>query len=504
MFDDQTFQKLVEADNLTGEVVASNSFIIEVKGLEGVRLGAEVLFEDGQHGLVREAYGDRVILFNITSEKMKPGTLAVVASDLLSVPVGKELVGRVVSPMGEPLDGKGPISAKARSGVFNPAPGIMARSMLNEQLASGVAAVDMFFPVVLGQRIAILGDSKSGKSTFLSQLSANQQGSDRIVVYVLIGKRKIDIETLLGGLEESGAMDHTIVVLADIFDSLTLSYLAPYAACSMAEYLWKNGQDTVIIYDDLSSHAEAYRQLSLLQEVDPGRDSYPGDMFYAHSSLLERAGKLKSNMKTLTSLPVIVTPNDDITAYLSTSIMSITDGQIIFDLGVFRKGIRPAVNAGLSVSRVGGQAQTGRQKRLSGTLFKKLARYHQAEEFSHFGSSLSFEASIDLLIGQQIYDALQQPPSERHSLVEQQLILETIILGGGKMNIDVAGLKIEAHTVADQIKDEKDFDAHEEALLKKFGTPIEPPKKPGEKKDEAAAAPAPQAAKPEEATHAKS
>jgi F-type H+-transporting ATPase subunit alpha len=496
VFDNQAFQKLVEANQLTGEVVASNSFIIEVKGLEGVRLGAQVLFEDGQRGMVREAYGDRVILFNIISEKMEPGTLAVVESDLLSVPVGKELVGRVISPMGIALDGKGTISTKEQSGIFNPAPGIMARSMLNEQLASGVTAVDMFFPVVLGQRIAILGDSKSGKSTFLSQLSANQAGTDRIVVYVLIGKRKIDIETLLAGLEASGAMDHTIVVLADIFDSLTLSYLAPYAACAMAEYLWNSGQDVVIIYDDLSSHAEAYRQLSLLQEVDPGRDSYPGDMFYAHSSLLERAGKLKSNMKTLTALPVIVTPNDDITAYLSTSIMSITDGQIIFDLGVFRQGIRPAVNAGLSVSRVGGQAQTGRQKRLSGSLFKNLANYHQAEEFSHFGSSLSFEATVDLLLGKQIYAALQQPPEERHSLVEQQLILETILLGKGQMEIDVAALKLEARKIADQVKDEKDFDELEAALLKKYGMTVAAPKKLGSDQKSPAEKPVADAPKP--------
>lgn len=467
MFDNPAFQRLVEADNLTGEVVAVNSFIIEVKGLEGVRLGAQVLFEDGQHGMVREAYGDRVILFNIDSERMAPGTLAVVESDVLSVPVGKNLVGRVITPMGKPLDDKGALRTTATSGVFNPAPGIMARSMLNEQLASGVTAVDMFFPVVLGQRIAILGDSKSGKSTFLSQLSANQEGTDRIVVYVLIGKRKVDIEILLAGLRESGAMDHTIVVLADIFDSLTQSYLAPYAACAMAEHLWYSGQDVVIIYDDLSSHAEAYRQLSLLQEVDPGRDSYPGDMFYAHSSLLERAGKLLDNGKTLTALPVVLTPNDDITAYLSTSIMSITDGQIILDLGVFRRGIRPAVNAGLSVSRVGGQAQTNRQKRLSGTLFKMLSNYKQAEEFSHFGSSLSKDAQIDLTIGKQIYEALQQPPEERLSLVEQQLILETILLGGGVASIDVAGLKEAAKKLGAHVKDEKDFDRIEAELLKK-------------------------------------
>lgn len=468
MFDNQTFQKLVEADNLTGEVVASNSFIIEVKGLEGVRLGAQVLFEDGQHGMVREAYGDRVILFNIDSEKMEPGTLAVVENDVFSVPVGKGLVGRVVSPMGKPLDGKGAIRSTEVSSVFNPAPGIMARSMLNEQLASGVTAVDMFFPVVLGQRIAVLGDSKSGKSTFLSQLSANQAGTDRIVVYVLVGKRKVDVESLLAGLRTSGAMDHTIVVLADIFDSLTLSYLAPYAGCAMAEHLWYSGQDVIIVYDDLSSHAEAYRQLSLLQEVDPGRDSYPGDMFYAHSSLLERAGKLAKNDKTLTSLPVVLTPNDDITAYLSTSIMSITDGQIIFDLSVFRQGIRPAVNAGLSVSRVGGQAQTKRQKRLSGTLFKTLAKYHQAEEFSHFGSSLSKEASIDLLLGKQIYEALNQPPEDMLTLTQQQLLLETILLGAGGVEIDVKALKEEVKKFRDELKEDKDFDTMETELLKKY------------------------------------
>jgi F-type H+-transporting ATPase subunit alpha len=233
----------------------------------------------------------------------------------------------------------------------------------------------------------------------------------------------------------------------------------------MAENLWNAGRDVIIIYDDLSSHAEAYRQLSLLQEVDPGRDSYPGDMFYAHSSLLERAGKLATTNKTLTALPVVITPNDDITAYLSTSIMSITDGQIIFDLEVFRKGIRPAVNAGLSVSRVGGQAQTKRRKRLSGTLFKKLAKYHQAEEFSHFGASLSKEAAVDLLMGKQIYAAMQQPPEERHSLAEQQLVLETILLGEGKTEIDVASLKQSAKKMAAEAKEDADYDRIEKQLF---------------------------------------
>jgi F-type H+-transporting ATPase subunit alpha len=470
VFDNAVFQKLVEAENLTGEVVAVNRFLIEVKGLEGVRVGAQVLFQDGQRGMVREAYGDRVILYNIDTEDLALGTLAVVEYDAVSIPVGEGLIGRVLDAMGRPIDGKGAVKATKRSGIFTPAPGIMDRKMLDEQLASGVTAVDSFFPIVLGQRIAILGDSKAGKSTFLSQLSANQEGTDRIVVYVLVGKRKVDVERLLRGLNESGAMEHTIVVQADIFDSLTQSYLAPYAACAMAEELWYNGnRDVIIIYDDLSSHAEAYRQLSLLQETDPGRDSYPGDIFYTHSSLLERAGKLLTNDKTLTSLPVVLTPNDDITAYLSTNIMSITDGQIIFDLGYFRKGIRPAVNAGLSVSRVGGQAQTKRQKQLSTALFKALAKYKQADEFSHFSSQLSAETRLDLQRGKHLYQALGQTPEELFSLVEQQLMLETIMLPTDDQSIDIAGLRKAVKEVAASVKSEEDYDKTEADLLKKFG-----------------------------------
>ncbi len=461
MFDNQTFQQLVEAGNLTGEVVGVNGFIVEIRGLEGVRLGAQVLFEDGQRGFVREVNGPKALLFNIDTEEVALGTLVVVQSELMKVPVGEALIGRVVSPLGEPLDGKGPISYAGTSGLFNPAPGIMARKELNEQLETGVSFVDMFFPVVLGQRIAILGDTKSGKTTYLAQMTMNQAGKDRIVVYVLIGKRRVDIENLLTKLDESGAINHTIVVIANIFDSLTQSYLAPYAGCSMAEYLWHLGKDVIIVYDDLSAHAEAYRQLSLLQEVDPGRDSYPGDIFYAHSSLLERAGRMLDTGKTLTSLPVILTPNNDITAYLSTSVMSITDGQIIFDLEAFREGVRPAVNAGLSVSRVGGQAQTKRQKRLSAALFKKLAKYHQAEEFSHFGSSLSAEARVDLQLGKTLYEALLQPPDEIFSLVEQQLMLETIMKGEGKIKIDVKLLKQAVRNEAPKVKAEEDFDALE-------------------------------------------
>lgn len=480
MFDNAEFQKLVEADNLTGEVVATNRFLVEVKGLEGVRIGAQILFEDGQRGFVREAYGDKVILYNIDSESLTLGTLAVVQHDLLQIPVGHELVGRVVNPLGEPVDGLGPITASVSSGIFNPAPGIMDRKVLDQQLVSGVTAIDSFFPIVMGQRIAILGDSKSGKSTFLSQMIANQRGTDRIAVYVLVGKRKVDIERLLSELKASGAMENTIVVLANIFDSLTQSYLAPYSGAAMAEYLWQTGEgrDVIIMYDDLSSHAEAYRQLSLLQEVDPGRDSYPGDIFYTHSSLLERAGRLFTNDKTLSSLPVILTPNDDITAYLSTNVMSITDGQIIFDLGYFRKGVRPAVNAGLSVSRVGGQAQNKRQKQLSTALFKALARYHQADEFSHFSSQLSKETRTDLARGKHLYAALMQPPEELLSLPEQQLMLETIMLSPDDRAIDVMALKKAVKELAPKATDDDSYDALEAQLLDTYGAKPLPVKAP--------------------------
>ena len=251
----------------------------------------------------------------------------------------------------------------------------------------------------------------------------------------------------------------------------------------MAEALWygkgeqgEGGRDVIIMYDDLSSHAEAYRQLSLLQEVDPGRDSYPGDIFYTHSSLLERAGKLLTNGKTLSSLPVVLTPNDDITAYLPTNIMSITDGQIIFDLSYFRKGVRPAVNSGLSVSRVGGQAQNKRQKQLSTSLFKALAKYRQADEFSHFSSQLSAETRADLARGKHLYAALQQPPEELHSLAEQQLMLEVIMNSPDDRPIDVAGLKKAVKEPAAQITNDGDYDTIEQDLFQRFAATPLPPK----------------------------
>lgn len=465
MFDDTTFQKLVAAEHSTGEVIGVDRFIVTAKGLNGVGVGAQVVFESGQRGIVREVGAEDVLILNLEAENTKLGQLVVLQDNSFTTPVGEGLIGRVVDPLCRPLDGKGSIHLQSTWPVYNRAPGILERSILKDQLPSGVTVVDTLFPVVLGQRIAVLGDTKSGKSTFLLQLGVNQTGSDRIVVYVLIGKRRVEIDRTISTLIETGAIQNSIVVVADIFDSLAQSYIAPYVGCSIAEYLWYNGRDVVIIYDDLSSHAKVYREVSLLAEANPGRDSYPGDMFYAHSSLLERAGKLASNGKTLTALPTVVTPSDDITAYLPTSIMSITDGQIIFDLSTFRQNIRPAVNVGLSVSRVGGRALGARQKTITDVIFKKLAEYRQASEFAHFGSDMAPETKLALEFGKLINDTFHQTPAELYSLIEQELLLSTVLASNAQSRLNIPLLKKQVKDAAPSIHNDADIDALVPQLL---------------------------------------
>ncbi len=448
------------AGNSTGEVVGVERFLVKVKGLDSAPVGALVLFQSGQRGLVREISAAHVFVLNLDGEAMPVGSLAVLQELSLTTPVGEALIGRVITPLCVPLDDKGDLSLGESREVFSIAPGIPERTLLKDQLYSGVTMVDVLFPIVLGQRIAIMGDIKSGKSVFLTQLGLNQQGSDRIVVYVLIGKRRVEIDQLVQSLTESGAIENSIVIVANVFDSLAQSYIAPYVGCAIAEHLWQTvGRDVVIIYDDLSSHAKIYREVSLLARASPGRDSYPGDMFFAHSSLLERAGKLVSNDKTLTALPVVATPGGDITAYLPTSIMSITDGQIIFDLAAFRQNIRPAVSTSLSVSRVGGRAQTSSQKLLSGQLVKWLAAYRQAQEFAHFGSDMSAESKQTLELGRQLYELLRQPPGDRYSITEQYLGLSTVMLGAGQRKLNVQNVKTQAREAAPTLQTDEEIDA---------------------------------------------
>lgn len=466
MHSDRNFKKCVSDGNSTGEIIGVDRYLITIKGLNGSAANAPVLFESGGRGVVRKIIGDTVLVMNLTTENAKIGELAVLENTMLTTRVGVGLVGRVINPLGEPLDGKGPIRFDDQWPIYASAPGITDRTILKDQLSSGVTVVDSLFPIVLGQRIAILGDTKSGKSSFLMQLGVNQKGTDRIVVYVLIGKRRIEIDQTIATLTKTGAIANSIVIVASIFDSLTQSYLAPYIGCAIAEYLWHNeDKDVVIIYDDLSSHAKIYREVALLANTNPGRDSYPGDMFFAHASLLERAGKLNKNNKTLTALPVVITPGDDITAFLPTSIMSITDGQIIFDLSTFRQNIRPAVNTGLSVSRVGGRAQSQRQKILSGTIFKKLAEYRQATEFARFGPDLAPETKIALQLGHLIIEAFRQNSVEHFSLTEQQLVLETVLASAGVHQMNMDRLKELAKKAAHDVHTDDAIDSIVQQLL---------------------------------------
>lgn len=478
MSDNRHFDQLVAAGKPVGEVIAVDRFMIKVRGMQPCNLHALIMFEDGSKGYVHHIYDDHMVILHLGTKTIRVGTTCVIQHEELVTKVGKDFVGRVVSVTGEPLDDKGPIAADGVLPVFAPAPMLYERELLDRPLETGVTILDTLFALMRGQRMAMLGDGKSGKSTLATQLAINQRDTDITTVYVLIAKRRTDIDMLISRLEANDALKKTIVVVSTMSDSLVHSYLAPYVGCAMAEYFWQHlDQDALIIYDDLTAHAHAYREMALLTGSSPGRDSYPGDMFYVHSSLLERAGKLNRNHKTLTSIPMVFAASGDIAAYLPTNVMSITDGQWILDMKIFRDTMRPAVNAGLSVTRVGGRGQTKRQQDQAGRLFKAITAHHTAQEFARFGSELAVSAQTDLVRGELLYKLLNQIPGETYTYKAQTIMLDICLNITLDEQVNVEALKKAALELAATLKDDdSNFDAVRDEAKKRCLVDI--PKKP--------------------------
>jgi F-type H+/Na+-transporting ATPase subunit alpha len=473
MSENRHFDAFVAKGNPVGEVIGVDRFLVRIKGMQPVTAHALVLFEDGSKGFTHHITPDYTIVLHLGATPVRVGTMAVVQHNELVTKVGKDLVGRVISVSGDPIDGKGPISAESTWPIFNSAPMLYERELLNKQLVTGVTVLDEMFPVVRGQRMALIGDSKSGKSALATQVALSQKDTDVVVIYVLIAKRRSDIDQLLNRLEENKAMHKAIVVVSTMFESIVSSYLAPYVAAAMGEYLWqKLGQDVVIIYDDLTSHAQIYREISLLSQTSPGRESYPGDMFYAHSSLLERAGKLSRNHASMTSIPIVLANSGDITAYMPTNIMSITDGQWILDMNIFRDTMRPAVHTGLSVTRVGGVGQSALQHKLVAQTVKAINAFKQAEEFSHFGSELGPEAQKDLERGKNLYALFNQTPNDTFTIYEQCLMLDAVMNLPNNLILDVKKLKENVREAAAKIKSDADFEKVSAELLKKVTSAV--------------------------------
>jgi len=370
-------------------------------------------FDSGEAGLAFNLEEDNVGIIILGSESgIKEGSIVKRTGRILDAPVGEELVGRVIDPLGNPLDGKGPINAKHRSPVEKIAPGIVKRKSVHEPLQTGIKAIDAMIPIGRGQRELIIGDRATGKTTVAIDTILNQRDTDVYCIYVAIGQKKSTTARIIELLEREGAMKYTTVVVASATDPAPLQYLAPFTGCTIGEYFRDNGKHALIVYDDLSKHAEAYRQLSLLVRRPPGREAYPGDVFYLHSRLLERAAKLNDELGagSLTALPIIETKAGDVSAYIPTNVISITDGQIYLEPDLFNKGIRPAINVGLSVSRVGGSAQIKAMKQVAGTLRLDLAQFRELEAFMQFASDLDKATQDTINRGLRLVELLKQGP----------------------------------------------------------------------------------------------
>ncbi len=421
----ENFELNVDIEEI-GKVISFGDGVASVYGLNNVMAGEMVEFETGDKGMVLNLEESSVgIVILGRGENIKEGTSVKRLGKLLQVPVGEGLVGRVVNALGEPIDGKGPIEATEYRFIERKAPGIMARKSVHEPLQTGIKAIDALVPIGRGQRELIIGDRQTGKTTVAVDTIINQKGQDVICIYVAIGQKQSTVAQVVKKLEEHGAMDYTIVVNASASESSTLQFIAPYCGVTMGEYFRDNARHALIIYDDLSKHAVAYREMSLILRRPPGREAYPGDVFYIHSRLLERAAKLNDELGagSLTALPIIETQAGDVSAYIPTNVISITDGQIFLETDLFNSGIRPAINVGLSVSRVGGAAQIKATKQVSGTLRLDLAQYRELQAFAQFASDLDEASRKQLERGQRMVEILKQPPYSPLPIEKQVVIL---------------------------------------------------------------------------------
>ena len=409
-----------------GVVIASADGIVQVDGMDRAVYGEIVTFENGAKGMVESVDPGKlgVMLFD-GAESVGVGTLVTRSGKRAGIPVGDAFLGRVIDPLGEPIDGKGPIEAVGYNPIEKQAPGILERQSVDTPLHTGILAIDSMFPIGRGQRELIIGDRQTGKTSIATDAILNQKDTGVLCIYVAIGQKASSIARVAGDLKKHGAMDYTTIVAATASDSAPLQYIAPYAGTALAEYFMAQGKSVLIVYDDLSKHAVAYRAISLLLRRSPGREAYPGDVFYLHSRLLERSCRMRDDLGggSITALPIVETQAGDVSAYIPTNVISITDGQIFLESALFNAGNRPAVNVGLSVSRVGGAAQTKAMKKANANLRIELAQYKDMESFAQFSSDLDAETRRQLEHGKALMEMLKQPLYQPKSDAEQVVIL---------------------------------------------------------------------------------
>jgi F-type H+-transporting ATPase subunit alpha len=404
--------------------------IARAAGLDNCMAGELVQFESGTYGMAQNLEENSVSIVLLgDDEGIKEGSTIKRTGKVVSVPVGEGMIGRVVNALGQPIDGKGPIEAADYRAIESPAPGILDRQPVKQPLQTGIKAIDSMIPIGRGQRELIIGDRQTGKTVIATDTIINQKGKDVLCIYVAIGQKRSTVATLVENLEKNGAMAYTTVVCATASELSPLQYIAPYAGCAMGEYFMNKGKHVLIIYDDLSKHAVAYRALSLLIRRPPGREAYPGDVFYLHSRLLERAAKLSDELGggSLTALPIIETQAGDVSAYIPTNVISITDGQIFLETELFHSGVMPAVNPGISVSRVGGNAQIKAMKKVAGTLKLIYSQYRELQSFAQFGSDLDADTKARLAQGERIVEVLKQNRSAPVAVEKQVAILYATI-----------------------------------------------------------------------------